>query len=102
MTNRWQAVLKAAAFLKPYKLSMGFSLLALFLTAGITLSIGQGIRLLVDQGFATQSPALLVQYVLIFLMLVVLLAIGTFTRYYWVTWLGERVVADIRCKVLLI
>ncbi|SFU51425.1 ATP-binding cassette, subfamily B [Nitrosomonas eutropha] len=99
MSNRWQAVLKTAAFLKPYKLSMGFSLLALFLTAGITLSIGQGIRLLVDRGFATQSPELLAQYVLIFLMLVVLLAIGTFTRYYWVTWLGERVIADIRRKV---
>ncbi|SCX18075.1 ATP-binding cassette, subfamily B [Nitrosomonas eutropha] len=99
MSNRWQAVLKTAAFLKPYKSSMGFSLLALFLTAGITLSIGQGIRLLVDRGFATQSPELLAQYVLIFLMLVVLLAIGTFTRYYWVTWLGERVIADIRRKV---
>lgn len=97
--NRWQAVLKAAAFLKPYKLSMGFSLLALFVTAGITLSIGQGIRLLVDQGFATQSSELLGRYVLIFLALVVLLAIGTFTRYYWVTWLGERVIADIRRKV---
>jgi len=98
-SNRWQAVLKMAAFLKPYKLSIGFSLLALFVTAGITLSIGQGIRLLVDQGFATQSAELLAQYILIFLVLVVLLAIGTFTRYYWVTWLGERVIADIRCKV---
>ncbi len=98
-SNRWQAVLKTAAFLKPYKLSMGLSLLALFLTAGITLSLGQGIRLMVDRGFATQSPDLLTRYVLIFLLLVVLLAIGTFARYYWVTWLGERVVADIRRKV---
>ncbi len=98
-SNRWQAILKMAAFLKPYKLSIGFSLLALFVTAGITLSIGQGIRLLVDQGFATQSTELLARYILIFLVLVVLLAVGTFTRYYWVTWLGERVIADIRCKV---
>lgn len=97
--DRWRAVLKTAAFLRPYKLAIGFSLLALFVTAGITLSIGQGIRLLVDQGFATQSPELLAQYVLIFIGLVVLLAIGTFTRYYWVTWLGERVVADIRRAV---
>ncbi|MBC6961847.1 MAG: ATP-binding cassette domain-containing protein [Nitrosomonas sp.] len=98
-SNRWQAVLKTAAFLKPYKLSLSFSLAALFLTAGITLSLGQGIRLMVDRGFATQSPDLLTRYVLIFLLLVVLLAIGTFTRYYWVTWLGERVIADIRRKV---
>ena len=98
-SNRWQAVLKTAAFLKPYKLSLSFSLAALFLTAGITLSLGQGIRLMVDRGFATQSPDLLTRYVLVFLLLVVLLAIGTFTRYYWVTWLGERVIADIRRKV---
>ena len=97
--GRWQAIAKMAAFLVPYKLPLGFSLMALLLTAGITLSIGQGIRLLIDRGFATQSPELLTQYVLVFLLLVVLLAIGTFTRYYWVTWLGERVIADIRRKV---
>jgi ATP-binding cassette, subfamily B, bacterial len=97
--GRWQAITKMAAFVVPYKLPLVFSLMALLLTAGITLSIGQGIRLLIDQGFATQSPELLTQYVLVFLLLVVLLAIGTFTRYYWVTWLGERVIADIRRKV---
>ncbi len=97
--DRWQAVVKIATFIAPYKLSLSISLIALLLTAGITLSLGQGIRLLVDRGFATQSPELLTQYVLIFLLLVALLAVGTFTRYYWVTWLGERVIADIRRKV---
>jgi len=99
MSNRWQAVLKIAAFLKPYKLLIAFSLVALCLTAGITLSLGQGIRLMVDRGFTAHSSELLTQYVLIFLLMVVLLAIGTFARYYWVTWLGERVIADIRRKV---
>lgn len=97
--DRWQAVVKIATFIAPYKLSLSISLIALLLTAGITLLLGQGIRLLVDRGFATQSPELLTQYVLIFLLLVALLAVGTFTRYYWVTWLGERVIADIRRKV---
>ncbi|MDC8445924.1 MAG: ATP-binding cassette domain-containing protein [Nitrosomonas sp.] len=73
--------------------------MALLFTAAITLSIGQGIRLLIDHGFATQSRMLLGQYVVIFLCLVLALAAGTFTRYYWVTWLGERVIADIRCSV---
>ncbi|MDR4651478.1 MAG: ABC transporter transmembrane domain-containing protein [Nitrosomonas sp.] len=73
--------------------------MALLFTAVITLSIGQGIRLLIDHGFATQSRMLLSQYVVIFLCLVLALAAGTFTRYYWVTWLGERVIADIRCSV---
>lgn len=98
-SRRWQAVRKLAAYVAPYKGPLVFSLFALLLTAGITLSIGQGIRLLIDRGFATQSPALLTQYVLIFLLLVGLLALGTFTRYYWVTWLGERVIADIRRQV---
>jgi ATP-binding cassette subfamily B protein len=74
-------------------------LLALVLTAGITLSMGQGIRLLVDQGFMTQSPHLLNQSIGLFMMLVVGLAIGTFARFYLVSWIGERVVADIRRQV---
>ena len=97
--TRWQAIKMAAQFVAPYKRQIIYSLLALFFTATITLSIGQGIRLLIDQGLATQSKDLLSQYVVIFLLLVIALAAGTFTRYYWVTWLGERVIADIRCKV---
>ncbi|ARU58926.1 multidrug ABC transporter ATPase/permease [Oleiphilus messinensis] len=54
---------------------------------------------MIDQGFATASPDLLGYYVSIFMVLVVALAVGTFTRYYWVTWIGERVVADIRKTV---
>lgn len=97
--TRWQSIKKAAQFIAPYQRQVVYSLLALLFTATITLSIGQGIRLLIDQGFATQSKDLLSQYVVIFLLLVIALAVGTFTRYYWVTWLGERVIADIRSKV---
>lgn len=97
--NRWHAIRAVASFVTPYKTALFIGLLALMLTAGITLSIGQGIRLLIDRGFTAQSPELLTQYVLLFLLLVGLLAAGTFTRYYWVTWLGERVIADIRRKV---
>jgi len=75
------------------------ALLALVLTAAITLSMGQGIRLLVDQGFMTQSPELLNRSIAGFMGLVVCLAIGTFTRFYLVSWIGERCVADIRRRV---
>lgn len=95
----WQAVRQAAQFISPYRFQVVYSLIALLFTAAVMLSLGQGIRLLIDQGFATQSKELLGQYVTIFLLLVVALAIGTFTRYYWVTWLGERVIADIRSAV---
>lgn len=95
----WQAVRQAAQFISPYRFQVVYSLIALLFTAAVMLSLGQGIRLLIDQGFATQSKELLGQYVTIFLLLVVALATGTFTRYYWVTWLGERVIADIRSAV---
>ena len=74
-------------------------MLALIVTAGITLSMGQGIRLLVDKGFMTQSPHLLNQSIGVFLLLVLALSVGTFVRFYLVSWIGERVVADIRRQV---
>ena len=93
------AVRIAWRFIQPYRKQALGALLALIVTAGITLSMGQGIRLLVDQGFMTQSPALLNQSIAGFLLLVVGLAIGTFSRFYLVSWIGERVVADIRKQV---
>jgi ATP-binding cassette subfamily B protein len=94
-----RAIRLASRFLAPYRWPALGALLALIVTAGITLSMGQGIRLLVDQGFMTQSPHLLNRSIGVFMMLVVGLAIGTFARFYLVSWIGERVVADIRRRV---
>ncbi len=69
------------------------------ITAGITLSLGQGLRILVDQGLATESPAMLARAVGLFFVLVIGLAFGSFARFYLVSWIGERVVADIRKQV---
>jgi ATP-binding cassette subfamily B protein len=95
----WRAVKQVVQFLAPYRRQAVYGLLALLFTATIMLSIGQGVRLMIDEGFATQSKTLLTQYVGMFLLLVAALAAGTFTRYYWVTWLGERVIADLRSRV---
>lgn len=86
-------------FLKPYRLRVVGAMLALAFTAGVTLSIGQGIRLLIDGGFASDSSAQLAESVEFFMTLVVLLAFGTFARYYLVSWIGERVTADMRKAV---
>jgi ATP-binding cassette, subfamily B, bacterial len=93
------AVRLAMRFVAPYRWQAAGALLALIITAGITLSMGQGIKMMVDQGFMTQSPALLNRSIGFFLILVVALAIGTFARFYLVSWIGERVVADIRKQV---
>ncbi|MFT6907252.1 MAG: ATP-binding cassette subfamily B protein, partial [Oleiphilaceae bacterium] len=88
-----------SSFIKPYRKEVIFAMLALLFTAGITLSIGQGVRLMIDDGFATQSVKLLERSIIFFFILVAALSIGTFARYYWVSWVGERVVTDIRKRV---
>jgi len=93
------ALVLAWRFIAPYRSRVFGALLALLFTAAITLSMGQGIKLLVDQGLATQSPAALQQSIGLFFVLVLALALGTYTRFYLVSWLGERVVADIRRRV---
>ena len=65
-----RAIRLAAHFIAPYRWQALGALLALIVTAGITLSMGQGIRLLVDKGFMTQSAHLLNQSIGFFLLLV--------------------------------
>jgi ATP-binding cassette subfamily B protein len=94
-----QAIRLAARFIAPYRWRAFGALVALIVTAGITLYMGQGIRLMVDHGFMTRSPQLLNESIGLFMLLIVALAIGTFSRFYLVSWIGERVVADLRKKV---
>ena len=86
-------------FLRPYRRHMVFALIALVITAGTMLSLGKGVQLLIDQGLASGSEAGLTQALMIFIGLVFLLGIGSFCRFYLVSWIGERVVADIRQAV---
>ena len=97
--GRRQALGMAWRFIRPYRWRLAGALAALLFTAAITLSMGQGIRLLVDQGLATQSPEALRHSIGLFFVLVLALAVGTFSRFYLVSWIGERFVADIRQRV---
>jgi ATP-binding cassette subfamily B protein len=93
------AIRLALRMIAPYRKQAIGALVALVVTAGITLSMGQGIRLMVDQGFMTRSPTLLNETIGLFMLLILALAIGTFARFYLVSWIGERVVADLRKQV---
>lgn len=86
-------------FMRPYRLHLVGAVIALIFTSLVTLSIGQGVRQLIDGGLSNGSSEGLTEAVLFFLMLVVLLASGTFCRFYLVSWLGERVTADLRKAV---
>lgn len=87
------------AFVRPYKLQTAGAALALVFTALITLSLGQGVRFLIDQGFVAQSMQALNRGVLLIVVLIALMSVGTFLRFFAVSWLGERVVADLRKAV---
>ena len=83
----------------PYRWRWVCAIIALLFTAGITLTIGQGVRMVIDDGFVAGSVSQLQQGIYLLLGLSVLMAGGTFVRFYLVSWLGERVSADIRSAV---
>ena len=93
------SLLPIFAFIKPYKLMVFYALLALLLTAGVNLSLGQGVKFVIDNGFIAGSESQLKTAILALIALISLLAVGTFSRFYLMSWLGERVSADIRKAV---
>ncbi|TVP71734.1 MAG: ATP-binding cassette domain-containing protein [Rhodobacteraceae bacterium] len=82
-------------FIRPYRLLLTVAILALVTTAAITLALPLAVRRVVD-GFEAREMVLLNQYFIGAFGLALLLALGTGLRYYFVTRLGERIVADIR------
>ena len=89
-----------AAALTQYPSQLALAAIALLITAGATLAIPAGFKLIIDRGFAAGgNPEDIGQWFRYLLMIVVVLAAGTAMRFYYVSWLGERVVADIRRRV---
>ncbi len=113
-------------FASQYPAQIVAAITALIVAAGATLAIPAGFQLIIDQGFGAggnsqtaaiahkSSPVMLkVQHMLadyigtgmdswfkLLFIIVVILALATATRFYFVSWLGERVIADIRKAVL--
>ena len=82
-------------FIRPYRGLLALALITLVITAAITLTLPLAVRRVVD-GFEAREITLLNQYFAGAFGIAGLLAIGTGLRYYFVTRLGERIVADIR------
>jgi ATP-binding cassette subfamily B protein len=85
-------------FLAPYKAMLAAAFAALVLTAVVSLTLPLAVRRVVD-GFETSSTELLDKYFLALLGVAIVFAGGAALRFYLVTRLGERVVADIRKAV---
>ena len=86
-------------FVVPHKTMLLGAFAALIFAVGAMLAIGQALRRVVDYGFSSESATTLDQYFLGLLGVVVVLAAATYCRFFLVSWLGERVVADVRNKV---
>lgn len=83
-----------------YPLQLGMALVALTFAAGATLWIPRTFKEVVDKGFAEGAdPSRIAPYFQGLLGVVVVLAIATAMRFYFVSWLGERTVADMRAAV---
>src|SRR4029079_11094445 len=82
-----------------YRAAIAGAGVALVFAAGAVLVIGVGLRTLIDEGFRTGDAALLDHALMGLLVVVVVLAGATYARFFLVSWIGERVVADIRRAV---
>ncbi|MDR9480696.1 MAG: ABC transporter transmembrane domain-containing protein [Spiribacter sp.] len=92
-------LLRLSGYLRPYWLQALGAGTALIVAGAMVLAVGQGLRLLIDQGFAAQSPAALDRLLLLTGGIIAVLALASALRFYWITWIGERIAADLRRDV---
>jgi|TARA_R100000049_G_scaffold2871_1_gene6384 ATP-binding cassette subfamily B protein len=80
-------------------LQVAGAMVALVVASGTVLALGSGLRMLVDQGFADGNASLLDQALFVLFAVTLLMAGASYARFFLVSWIGERVVADIRSAV---
>src|SRR3546814_17116432 len=84
-------------FVKRYPAKLAGAVISLLLAAAATLAIPRGFMLVIDNGFlGVGGSGNIAPYFYGLLAVVAVLALATAFRFYFVSWLGERVVADIR------
>ena len=87
------------SFMRPYRGALLGAVLALLVAAMAVLGFGVVLQQVVDHGLSSGSATALNQALLLFLVVVTVMAASVAARVYLVTWIGERVVADIRKAV---
>jgi ATP-binding cassette subfamily B protein len=90
---------RVARFVRPYRQQVVYAAIALVVAAAAVLAIGQGLKFVVDRGFVGGAPGELDRTLGLMLVVVVVMASATYARFYFVSWLGERVTADLRRAV---
>ncbi len=99
MSARRQSLLRLARFLMPYRARIAAAAIALTVAAGCVLALGQGLKLVIDNGFGSGEPRLLDQALAGLIAVAAALATATWFRFYLMMSTGERVVTDLRRAV---
>jgi len=86
-------------FLSPYRMRVVLALGALAIAASATLGMPVAVRHVIDAGFTQDSGMSVDRYFVALFALAIVLAVFSATRFYLVSWIGERVVADLRSSV---
>lgn len=94
-----RVLLRLLGLLRPYKIRLALAGLALLMASGSVLLLGNGLRLVIDRGFLASDEQALAQSLGLMLAVVTVLAFASALRYYQVTWIGERLAADLRKRV---
>ncbi|HSD00382.1 MAG TPA: ABC transporter transmembrane domain-containing protein, partial [Casimicrobiaceae bacterium] len=90
---------RVGRFLRPYKREIVLAAIGLVVAASAVLAVGQGLKFVVDRGFAASNATELDHMLALMLVVIVVMAGATYMRFYHVSWLGERVTADLRRNV---
>jgi ATP-binding cassette subfamily B protein len=94
--NRFAGLRLLAPYLRPYRGRVALALLSLLVAAGTVLAFGACLRALIDRGFAQGRPDILNYALASLIVVAVVLALASGARFYLVSWLGERVVGNLR------
>jgi ATP-binding cassette subfamily B protein len=96
---RVRPLLALLPYVMRYRGQVAAALVALLVAAAATLVVPLAVRRMIDQGFSAERIGLIDQYFAVMIAIAGVLALASATRYYLVTIIGERVVADLRSAV---
>ena len=98
-TSNLAIFIELVKFTRPYQNQVLLFLVALIITSGLTLLIGQGLKLVIDEGFSDPSYQRLGEAVFFLITVSTIMALGIYCRLFLISWLSERISADIRTSV---
>jgi len=90
---------KLLPYIAKYRGRVALAIFFLLLAAVTTLTLPMAVRRVIDYGFSDQDPVLVNSYFSVLILIAAILAFASSCRYYYVIWLGERIVADLRNDV---